>query len=175
MFQRMLGAARLDAATFENVEHDSGATLQALAVVILASVAGGIGALLAEESTIVDALVFGVLLGIVSWAVWAFMVWIIGSTVLRTSETQANWGQLARGIGFAQTPAILNILAFLPFGIGGIISFVAFIWRVAAILVAVRQCLDYTSTLRAFFVVLVASIPVFIIYVVVALFLGVWQ
>ena len=175
MFQRMLGAARLDAATFENVEHDTGATLQALLVVILASVAGGIGALLAEESTIVDALVFGVLLGIVSWAVWAFMVWIIGSTVLRTSETHANWGQLARGIGFAQTPAILNILAFLPFGIGGIISFVAFIWRVAAILVAVRQCLDYTSTLRAFFVVLVASIPVLIIYVIVALVLGVWQ
>ncbi len=173
MFQRMLGAARLDAATFENVEHDSSATLQAVAVVILVSIAGGVGKYLDGDSTILNALVFGVVAGIASWAVWALVVWMIGSTIMRTSDTQADWGQLARGIGFAQVPGILNILVFVPGG--GIISFIAFIWRVAAILVAVRQCLDYTSTLRAFFVVVIASIPVLIVNGIVAWILGVGQ
>ena len=173
MLQRMLGAARLNAATFEDVESDGSATLQALAVVVLVSIAGGVGTYLDGDSTIVNALVFGVIAGIASWAVWALVVWMIGSTILRTSSTQADWGQLARGIGFAQVPGLLNILVFIPGG--GIISFIAFVWRVAAILVAVRQCLDYTSTLRAFFVVVIASIPVLIVNIIVALILGIGQ
>ena len=173
MFQRMLGAARLSSATFEDVEHDSSATLQAVAVVVLVSIAGGIGSYLDGDSTIVNALVFGVIAGIASWAVWALVVWMIGSTILRTRDTQADWGQLARGIGFAQIPGVLNILVFIPGG--GIISFIAFVWRVAAILVAVRQCLDYTSTLRAFIVVVAASIPVLIVNIIVALVLGIGQ
>ncbi len=170
---RMLGAARLNAATFKDVGSHNDATFQAMVVVILVSIAGGVGKYLDGDSTIVNALVFGVIAGIASWAVWALVVWMIGSTILRTSTTQADWGQLARGIGFAQVPGLLNILVFVPGG--GIISFVAFVWRVAAILVAVRQCLDYTSTLRAFLVVVIASIPVLIVNIVVALILGIGQ
>ena len=97
------------------------------------------------------------------WAVWALLVLLIGTTILKSTSTEADWGQLARGTGFAQTPGILGILVFIP-AVGGIIVFLTFIWQVATMVVAVRQCLDYTSTWRAFFVILIAAaIPVIMI------------
>ena len=157
--------------TYEDVEHDRGATLQALLVVILVSVSSGLGNLFRDDANVVDALVMGVILGIVSWAVWALATWIIGSTILKTADTEANWGQLARGTGFAQTPGLFSFLIFLP-GIGWLVGLIIFVWRVAAMLVAVRQCLDYTSTWRAFFVVLIAAIPSLIIVGIVGALLG---
>ena len=175
MLGRMLGAARLNAGTFEDVEHDRGATLQALAVVIIVAIATGIGGLLGNENDILQGFGFGVVRGVLLWAVWALGIWIVGSTILRTSETNADWGQLARGTGFAQTPGILSILVFLP--AGGFITLAVFFWQwfpfFAAMVVAVRQSLDYNSTLRAFFAVLIAAIPVAIVYVLVISLLGI--
>ncbi len=157
--------------TYEDVEHDRGATLQALLIVILVSVSSGIGSLFREDTSFADALVMGVILGIVSWAVWALATWLIGSTILKTADTEADWGQLARGTGFAQTPGLFSFLVFLP-GIGWLVGLIIFIWKLAAMLVAVRQCLDYTSTWRAFFVVLIAAIPWLIIVGIVGAVLG---
>ena len=172
MLSRMIGAALLRSDTYEDVEHDRSATLQALLVVILVSISSGVGALLQDEVDIVDALVFGVIFGVVSWAVWALTTWIVGSTILKTAATEANWGQLARGTGFAQTPGIFSFLVFVP-GIGWLIGLVILIWKLAAMLIAVRQCLDYTSTWRAFFVVLIAAIPWLIIVAVVGALFGI--
>ena len=59
-----------------------------------------------------------------SWAVWALLAWFVGSKILGTRDTQADWGQLARGTGFAQTPGILKVLIFIPI-LGLIIELVA--------------------------------------------------
>ena len=162
MLARMLGVARLNVATFEDVEHDSGATLQAMLIVIVVSIATGVGTLLAGEADLLKDVVFGVLRSLLSWAVWALMAWFVGSKILGTRDTQADWGQLARGTGFAQTPGILKIFIFIPI-LGLIIELVAALWQFAAMVIAVRQSLDYTSTLRAFAVVLISFVPVAII------------
>ena len=172
MLERMLGAALLKVDTFEDVEHDRSATLQALLVVILVSISSGVGGLLRDEISVVNAVVFGVVLGVVSWAVWALGTWIVGSTILKTADTEADWGQLARGTGFAQAPGIFSFLVFIPF-VGGLIGIVIVIWKFAAMLIAVRQCLDYTSTWRAFFVVLITFIPWLIIVGIVSALLGI--
>ena len=91
MLARMLGAARLDPHTFEDVEHDSGATLQALLVVVIVSVAGGVGGLLSGEGDIVRGVIFGVIRGVVSWAVWAGVAMLVGTTILKTPNTRADW------------------------------------------------------------------------------------
>ena len=110
MLARMLGAARLSVDTYEDVEHDNGATIQALAVVIIVSIAFFVGRLLAgDDSDVVSALLVGIVGGVVSWAVWALFTYVIGATILKTEDTEADWGQLARGTGFAQTPGILHV------------------------------------------------------------------
>ena len=176
MIDRMLGAARLSVDTYEDVEKDSGATKQALFVVIIVTIASIVGQLLGggEDVGVVEALAVGIIRGVASWAIWALVIWVVGTTILRTAETEADWGQLARGTGFAQTPGILNVLFFIPV-VGGPISLVTFVWTFVAMVIAVRQSLDYTSTLRAFFVILIAFIPVVIINTLVILVTGAAQ
>ncbi len=160
MIGRMLGAARLNAETYEEVEHDSGATIQALLVIILVSIASFVGQLLAgDDMNLVAALINGIVWGIIGWALWALFTWLIGSTLLKTEQTEADWGQLARCTGFAQTPRILNVFLFIPV-LGPILVLVGLVWTIIAMIVAVRQSLDYTSTWRAFFVIVLAFIPV---------------
>ncbi len=160
MIMRMLGAARLNVDTYEEVEKDSSATKQALIVVVLVSIAAGVGGLLAgDEVDVLRGLGFGIVRGVVSWAVWALVAMFIGTKLLKTEETEANWGQVARCTGFAQTPGLLNVLVFLS----GFITIVVFVWQVVAMVIAVRQSLDYTSSIRALIVILIALIPVAIV------------
>ena len=173
MFGRMIGAARLSVSTFEEVEQDRGATIQAMIVVILVTIAGVVGGILSgDEIDIVATLVFGAISGLGGWALWALVTWVIGSTILATEDTKANWGELARCTGFAQTPGLLRVFVFVP-GVGGLIGLLVFVWQLAAMLVAVRQALDYSSTWRAFFVVVISFIPVVIVYIIVGLIFGI--
>ena len=167
MLGRMIGAARLNVETYEDVEHDSGATLQAMLVVVLVSIASVVGQLIGGSDAGVGwIIVSGVIRGVVSWALWALFAWLIGATLLKTAQTEANWGQLARCTGFAQAPGILNVFFFIPI-LGTIIYLVALVWTIMCMIVAVRQSLDYTSSLRAFFVILLALIPVAILNAIV--------
>ena len=169
MISRMLGAARLNVETYEDVESDGGATLQALLIVILVTIASVIGNVLSggDDINVTSALISGLVLGIAGWAIWALVTWMIGATILKTEQTQADWGQLARGLGFAQTPKLLYVFIFIPIA-GPIIGLVAFIWSFVCMVVAVRQSLDYTSTLRALFVIVISFIPVAFLYAIAA-------
>lgn len=152
LVQRMIGAARLDVRTYEEVEHDTSATQQALIVVILASIAGGIGAL--DDGGL--ALIGGVIGSVVQWAVLAFVCYFVGTRLLGTAETKADWGQLARTLGFAYTPAILGILGFIPV-VEWIVALIVFVWVIATTIVAIRQALDF-STGRAVVTAIISSI-----------------
>ncbi len=160
MLQRMIGAARLDAQTFEEVEDDHNATRQAMLVVIIVSIAAAIGGLAAADNLFVG-LIFGIVRGLVGWALWALVTYWVGTTILNTPGTDANWGQLARTTGFAQTPGVLQVFAFIPI-IGGLIALVASIWQLVAMVRAVRHALDYESTWRALGVVVIGFVIVII-------------
>ena len=156
----MIGAAKLKTATFEEVEADGSATRQAMSVVLLVALATGIGQL---ESNGPIGLVVGIAFGLAGWALWAWITYFVGTTVFKTPETDANWGQLARTLGFAQSPGVLKVFAVIP-GIGPLVFAVVSVWQLVAMVVAIRQALDYTSTLRAIGVVVVG----FIAYAVLA-------
>ena len=141
--QRMIGAAKLDPRVFEEVEADRSATPQALAVVVLASVAGGVG--MGEG---VRGLVLGTVAGLLGWVVWAWLIYFIGTRWLPEPGTQADIGELLRTIGFATSPGILRVLGAVPV-LGPIVLVVTTVWTLVAVIIAVRQALDYRSTTRA--------------------------
>jgi len=166
MIKRMINAAKLNIHTYEEIEADKSATFQALMVVIIVAIATAIGLMMLPDSQTsstqeingpVDFVSF-VILQIVGWAIWAFITFFVGTRLLKTAETQADWGELARTLGFAQTPGILRIFGFVPF-IGSFIFAIASFWSIYAMVIAVRQALDYQSTLRAVGVVLIGFIP----------------
>lgn len=168
LIERAIGALRLDAATYEEVEADATAMNQAMLVVVVASIAAGIGTSASGAGGIAG--VIGATIGaLVAWFVWAATVYFIGTRLLPGPNTQADLGQLLRTTGFAAAPGAIGILGVIP-GIGGLISTVAGLWQLAAMVVAVRQALDYESTGRAVLVCVIG----FLAYVAVfALILGV--
>ena len=170
----MLGAALLNPATYEEVEHNKGVTWQAMLVVVLVSISGGIGGLLAGEVDILRGVLFGVIRGVLSWGIWAFAALLIGTTLFKTPQTEADWGQVARGTGFAQTPGLLNIFVSVPI-IGGDIGAIVFIWQLAGMLFAIRESLDYDSLRRAFFVVVIPFIPLLFINAIIFHYLGIGE
>lgn len=145
MIKRMIGAAKLQPETYEEVEADKSATLQALLVVALVALASGIGNL---GSGSVVALPVGILVAMLGWAFWAWVTYFVGTTILSTSQTHADWGQLARTLGYAQSPGVLKVFGVIPV-VGPIVFSVASIWQLVAMVIAIRQALDYTSTWRA--------------------------
>lgn len=140
---RFVGALRLDARTFEDVETDPTAITPAAGVVVLASVAIGLG-----MRAGVNGLVVGVLASIFMWFVWAFLTWWVGTRLLPAPGTSATQGELLRTLGFASAPGIVHIAGIVP-QLHGLAIAVAAVWTLAAAIVAVRQALDYESTWRA--------------------------
>jgi hypothetical protein len=145
LLERMFGAATLDSATYEEVEHDAGATPQAMLVVVLASVAGGLGAM---RATGIVGLLLAALASLLGWFVWAWVTFLLGTRVLPGAKTEADIGQLLRTIGFSATPGLIRALGVIH-GVDELVAIVASLWMLAAMVVAVRQALDYESTGRA--------------------------
>jgi Yip1 domain len=167
--ERMLGAAKLDAATYEEVEGDQTATGQALLVVVLANLAAGIG--VAREMGL-RGLVGTTILAVVGWYVWALVTYFVGTRWMPGGNTRADLGQVLRTTGFSSTPGLLRVLGVIP-GLGGVSALVAAVWMLAGMLVAIRQALDYESTGRAIAVCLLGFLVYFVILMVVGRAIGV--
>ena len=142
---RIIRAAKLDVNLYEEVEADKGAMGQAMAVVVLSSLAAGVGTI---GSGGLGGIAIGTIVALAGWYVWAYLTYFIGTRLLPEPQTQSDPGELLRTIGFSSSPGLVRILGIIP-GIGGIIFLVASIWMLVAMVIAVRQALDYTSTLRA--------------------------
>ena len=156
---RMIRAAKLDVKVYEEVEADKSAMRQAIGVVILSSVAAGIGSI----GTIgVSGLLIGTIVALIGWFIWAFITYFVGTKILSEPQTSSDYGELLRTIGFSSSPGVIRILGIIPF-LGGVINIIAVIWMLVAMVIAVRQALDYKSTGRAVGVCLIGWVIQFII------------
>ena len=82
------------------------------------------------------------------WFIWAYITFIVGTKLLPEPQTEADYGQLLRTIGFSSAPGLIRVLGIIPF-LYGITTLAASIWMLVAMVIAVRQALDYKSTWRA--------------------------
>jgi Yip1 domain len=149
--ERVKGVLILDARTFEEIEADTTANTQALLVVVAGSVAAGLGAGVRLGFV---GLLRETLGGLIGWVMWAAVTWFIGAKLLPEPQTRTNMGELLRVIGYAYAPNLFAFFAFLPM-LEAVVGTVVAFWLLAATIVAVRQALDYVSTLRAAAVVLI--------------------
>ena len=168
LFIRMLRAAQLDAALYEEVEADHSALWQASSVVVLASLAAGIGS---RGSGVSGNLIIMILATLLGWYIWAYLTYFVGTRLLPGLRTQADWGQLLRTIGFSSAPGVLRVIGvFLPGPSWvGVLFLVVAVWMLVAMVIAVRQALDYESTTRA---VVVCTVGWVIDLVINSVFLG---
>jgi hypothetical protein len=145
LIDRMLRAARLDPHLYEEVEADTTAFQQALVVVVLSSLAAGFAAF---GRSGIGILFVNTLAALAAWYIWAFLTYAIGTRLLPEPQTRADHGELLRVLGFASAPGVIRILGILP-PLARLSFLIANVWMLAAMVVAVRQALDYSSTARA--------------------------
>ncbi len=145
MKNRIIRAARLDVQLYEEVEADRGATGQAMGVVVMSSIAAGVGSAASGGLGGIVSLTVGAL---ISWYVWAYLTYFIGTKLFPEPQTQADHGELLRTVGYASSPGLIRVFGIIP-GLTEVVFLVASIWMLVAVVIAVRQALDYHSTLRA--------------------------
>ncbi|NLE44522.1 MAG: hypothetical protein GX620_07350 [Chloroflexi bacterium] len=175
LFRRMLRAMQLQAPFYEEIEADTAATPQALLVVVLVALATGIGtgldALLAGGAgRFLYGLLYGVGAAIVGWLLWALFAYVFGVSILKGPQTSSTWGELLRTMGFANSPGVLRIFAFIP-GVGTVLTVAASIWSLAATIIAIRQALDF-STWRAIITALIGWIAYMVLLLLMMSFAG---
>lgn len=162
----MIRAAKLDKTFYEEVEHDPGYGRDALAVVVLAALAGGIGSFIASLFggagilAAIGSLIFSVITGVLAYYVWTFVAQYVGT---RFFKGQGDFGEVQRAFGFAYAPQVLNVLSFIPCA-GWILPLVTWLWSLVTGFIAIRQSLDQDDKSAAltmvvsFLVVLVVSV-----------------
>lgn len=142
---RIIRAAKLEKSLYEEVEADTRAMGQAMGVVILSSVAAGIGSI--SEGGL-GGIIWGTVSALIGWFIWAYLTYFIGTKILPVAQTEATPGQLLRTIGFSSSPGMIRVVGLVP-GISTLIFFIASGWMLVAMVIAVRQALDFKSTWRA--------------------------
>jgi hypothetical protein len=156
--QRLIGAAALDVAIYEEVEADSSATTQAFLVVLMVSFAAGLGAWGVGERTLAN-LAWVSCLALVSWAAWALLIFEVGARLLPEPDTRVDVGQLLRTLGFSATPGLLLALGIMPPAAIPVFA-VTTVWMLVAMIVAVRHALDYARIYKAIAVCVLAWVLV---------------
>lgn len=149
---RLLGAFKLDASVYEEVEHDTSAFGQAAVVVALSALAQAAGTFGETGGGGALASLIG---GLVGWFLGTALVWLIGVAIMKHTS---DYGELLRTLGFAAAPGMLGVLGVLPLGSAEPLLTVAiFALSTIAAVIAVRQALD-VGTGRAIVVCILANL-----------------
>lgn len=162
---RMIGAMKADVKTFEEIEADPSAMTQAITVIVIAGVAALIGNFF--RSGLIPGIA-GMVGSLLSYALFSFLVFLIGTKVMPEPATKADFSETFRTVGFAAAPGVFNVLAIIPI-VGPLISFVVSIWSLVIGVIAVRAVLDYSNTGRAIIVCLIAAVICWIVVAILIL------
>jgi len=148
---RIFRSFKIDPEVFAEVQKDKNATIPAAVVVVLSSTAAGIGATSLGVGNFILAPAFS----LISWFVWAYIVYFVGVKLFPDPKTKTTQFALLRAIGFSSAPGIIRI-----FGFNEDLTTVTFIgsafWMLACMIVAVRETLNYKSLWKAFGVVIIS-------------------
>lgn len=139
MFQRILGVLSLKVATYEEIEHDNSATTQAVIIVAIVALLGGIGGGIGAQfagGNVLTGFIGQLVWGFAGWLLWSLSAWLVGTKLF---NGQATIDEMLRVIGFAYTPLVLGIIPCIGAIIGGL-------WALVTGFFAVRQGLDLDNT-----------------------------
>jgi len=143
LLERIKGIVTLKDPTYEEIEHDQSAMTQAAVVVVAAGLATGIG-------TIDDrwyAIIVQPVATILAWLIGAFFIYFVGTRLIPSAQTEADYGQVLRLTGFAMITGVANLINFIPV-LGPLVAFVAAILGIVIIVKAIMHALEM-SVLRA--------------------------
>jgi hypothetical protein len=150
---RMIRAAKLDPTLYDEVARDESTMGEALTVVVIVSAASGIGMSLAGPLGLIG----GAIAALVSWFIWAWLAFFVGTVMVPDSGTNTDLTAVLRVTGYASAPGVISVLGLIPL-LGGLAALVASIWTLAAFVVAIRVVMNFESTGKAVLVCIIGWI-----------------
>ena len=160
---RVVGAMKLDPNAFEDVERDPTAIGQSVGVIVLAAVAAGIGNVFRGGLT---GIVYGACLSVVGFLVWSLIVWVIGTKVMPEPATKADYAETFRVLGFSAAPGLASVITIIPI-LGYLLMLLIWLWQIAAMIIAVKAVLDYSTLGKAIIVVVIGWIVNFVLTMII--------
>src|SRR5687768_10564486 len=91
--ERVAGVLKLDPSVFEEIEADATANGQAFGVVVLASLAAGLGGGLLNGPSAIFRETLGAVVG---WVMWAGVTYVLGARLMPEPNTRTDMGELLR-------------------------------------------------------------------------------
>jgi hypothetical protein len=175
MIDRMMSAAKLNVDFYNEAERDTSLTQEALLVVVLVSLAGGIGSfiggLFSKEvgigMTVLGAVVT-VVLGVINYYIWSYVTLFVGTKLFKG---QADAGEMLRTLGYAYTPRLLSLLSFIPC-VGPLLALAGAILSLVASVIAIREALDFDTT-KAILTAIIGWVIILVISMVIGAVIGV--
>jgi hypothetical protein len=161
MVQRVIGALKLDVATYEEVEHDPAATWQAAILVAIIAIVSGLISGVLNADNFLTAVIASVFSGVAGWLVWSVVMWFIGTKVFKG---EAELPEMLRVLGFAYAPAL-----FMPIPC---VNLLVLLWLLATGFVAVRAGLDLDNT-KTLVTIVLGVIAVIAVSMAIAIPLGI--
>jgi len=150
-FNRVFRSIKIDPDVYDEVQKDKTATLSAAIVVVISSLAAGIAAKQLGASSFI----FAPILSLLSWFVWAYIVYFVGVKLFPDAKTKTTHAALLRAIGFSSAPGIIRVFGFTPELMT--VTFIgSALWMLACMVVAVRQTLNFKSLWKALGVVIMS-------------------
>jgi hypothetical protein len=110
VWQRMLRVLRFDASVYAEVARDPTGTRQAARVVALVAAAAALGTVLLA-SWHPGAILGAVLAALLHWLLWSGLETLAARVLF---QRQTSLEQYVRALGYAQTPQLLALFAFVP-------------------------------------------------------------
>ena len=148
---RVFRSIKIDPEVYDEVQKDKTATLSAAFVVVISSLAAGIAAKQLGASSFI----FAPILSLLSWFVWAYIVYFVGVKLFPDQKTKTTHAALLRAIGFSSAPGIIRVFGFTPELMT--VTFIgSALWMLACMVVAVRQTLNFKSLWKALGVVVMS-------------------
>jgi hypothetical protein len=167
--ERVIGALKLDANTFEDIERDPSAMGQAVGVIAISAVASGLANVWYGG---ISGIILGLITSLIGYALWATVVWVVGTKLMPDPATKADFAETFRVLGFAAAPGVLAIITIIPL-LGWLLMVIVYpviwLWSMAIMVIGVRQVLDYTDTFKAVIVVIIGFVVYLVFWGIVAM------
>ena len=117
-------------------------------IMILDGMAGAVAA----NTVIKTPVALSGLTAILSWFVWAILIFVIGVKLFPDKQTKVSFKKVLTAVGFAHAPGLLRFFAITP-DLMILIIFLTQFWIFAALIMSTKQILSIRSNFKSFGIV----------------------
>jgi hypothetical protein len=159
LVNRIIRAIKLDKTLYTEVKPNEALTNEAITVIILAILAGAIGQFftglffVSFGSAILRLIVHGLIFGTIGIGLFIFLCQFLGQALYKGTATLK---EMIRTLGYAQAPAILSILVFIPV-LGWLLALIGTILTWVTSFIALRETEGFDNT-KTIVVLLIAAV-----------------